>query len=335
MPPVPNSNNSVVSVNPSLIKPASFNGLSADTRSLNSLKSQAASDPQAAAREAAKQFESLFMGELVKSMRISTQQTGMLDNAGTQLGTELLDKQLATQISGRPGGLSDAILKQLDRQMGMAPGPIPATGTANNTVAPLQSSAQAQKPQGQPSGTRIPQSGAAGFVQQHMQAARGAESASGIPASFMVSQAALETGWGRKEIKHSDGSPSFNLFGIKAGGSWKGPVAEVPTTEFINGKATRVTAKFRAYSSYAESFADYAQLMSNSPRYQAVLKGVQQTQTASATVKDGAAATTTKDSGVAFAQNMQRAGYATDPEYADKLSRVINTTLRLQRSMVA
>ena len=338
MPSVPtfhNVDNSVVSVNSSLVKPASFNGLQADTRSLNALRSQTASDPQAAAREAAKQFESLFMDELVKSMRINTQQTGMLDNAGTQLGTELLDKQLATQISGRPGGLSEAILKQLERQMGMAPGPIPATGTANNTPAPLQSlesqqSYQAQKLQGQPTqthpGTRIPQSGAAGFVQQHMQAARGAEAASGIPASFMVSQAALETGWGRKEIKHSDGTLSFNLFGIKAGGSWKGPVAEVPTTEFINGKATRVSAKFRAYGSYAESFADYAQLMSKSPRYQAVLKGVQQTQAIDAPVKD---------SGVKFAQNMQRAGYATDPEYADKLSRVINTTLRLQRSLVA
>ena len=117
MPPVPtfnNINNSVVSVNSSLVKPVTFNSLQADTRSLNALKSQAASDPQAAAREAAKQFESLFMGELVKSMRINTQQTGMLDNAGTQLGTELLDKQLAMQISGRPGGLSEAILQQLD-----------------------------------------------------------------------------------------------------------------------------------------------------------------------------------------------------------------------------
>ena len=322
MPVLPNTNSSVVSVNASLAKPASFNGLTADTRSLNLLKSQAATDPTAAARETAKQFESLFMGELVKSMRISTQPTGMLDNAGTQLGTEMLDQQLATQISGQPGGLSEAILKQLERQMGMAPGPIPVTGTANNTPAPLQS----HKLQGQPIGARIPQTGAAGFVQQHMDAAKNVEASSGIPASFMVSQAALETGWGRKEIKHSDGTPSFNLFGIKAGGSWKGPVAEVPTTEFINGKATRVMARFRAYGSYAESFSDYAQLMNNSPRYQGVLKGVQQTQTANLSARDG---------GVKFAQNMQRAGYATDPEYADKLSRVINTTLRLQRSIVA
>ena len=144
MPAIPNNNtnNAGLSVSSSLVKPASYNALSADTRSLDPLKSRAASDPKAAAKEAAKQFEALFMGELVKSMRVSTQATGMLDNAGTQLGTELLDKQLSTQISGRPGGLSDAIMKQLERQMGMTPGPIPAAGTANNTPAPLQAMRQ-------------------------------------------------------------------------------------------------------------------------------------------------------------------------------------------------
>jgi flagellar protein FlgJ len=200
-------------------------------------------------REAAKQLESLFMQELVKSMRASTLQSGMLDNSGTQMGTEMLDTQLSSQLSGRPGGLSDAIMKQLERQMGLSPGPIPRTGSANNTPAPLSAT---------PQPTRIPQTGAAGFVQQHSAAAQEAEKATGIPAAFMVSQAALETGWGRKEIKHADGTPSFNLFGIKAGGNWKGPVAEITTTEYINGKAQKVVAKFRAYGSYAESFADYA-----------------------------------------------------------------------------
>ncbi len=359
MPAIPNNTNntntSVVSVNSALIKPSSVNGLSADTKSLNGLRSQAAADPKSAAREAAKQFESLFMGELVKSMRGSTQATGMLDNAGTQLGTELLDQQLSGQISGRPGGLADIILKQVERQMGMASGPNAANGANNgaangasngasngavNGLAPGAAStpragSQPTRLQGQPTPPRSPQTGPAGFVLQHMAAAREAETATGIPASFMVSQAALETGWGRKEIKHSDGSPSFNLFGIKAGGSWKGPVAEVSTTEFINGKPSRVMAKFRAYGSYAESFADYARLMSNSPRYQNVLKGVQQAQAVAASPAAPNSTTATRDNAVRFAQNMQRAGYATDPEYADKLSRVINTTLRLQRSLVA
>ena len=281
-------------------------GLATDTRSLDGLKARAASDPKGALREAAKQFESLFMNELMKGMRATTMATGMLDNASTSMGTEMLDTQFATQLSGRPGGLSEAIMKQLERQMGMAPGPIPVVGSANNTPAPIAAT---------PSATRIPQAGAAGFVQQHGDAAKAAEDQTGVPAAFMVSQAALETGWGRKEIKHADGTPSFNLFGIKAGANWKGPTADVMTTEYVAGKAHKVVAKFRAYGSHAESFADYAKLMKDSPRYQNVVASAQ-----------GSGATA-----AGFAQGLQKAGYATDPAYADKLTRVINTTLRLQR----
>ncbi|MFO1271004.1 MAG: flagellar assembly peptidoglycan hydrolase FlgJ [Rubrivivax sp.] len=278
--------------------------LAVDAQGLAALKAKASSDPKAAAREAAKQFEALFMNELVKSMRASTMPSGLVDNGASQMGTEMLDSQLSTQLAGRPGGLSEVIARQLERQMGITPGPIPVAGSANNTPAPLSA---------KPEATRIPQTGAAGFVQQHTEAAKAAEAQTGIPATFMVAQAAHETGWGRKEIRHADGSPSYNLFGIKAGGDWKGPVAEIPTTEYVNGKAQRTTAKFRAYSSYAESFADYAQMMKSSPRY------------ANAVAKASNAS--------AFAQGLQKAGYATDPAYADKLTRVINTTLRLQRSL--
>jgi flagellar protein FlgJ len=164
-------------------------------------------------------------------------------------------------------------------------------------------------------------------VQQHSAAAQSAEAGTGIPASFMLSQAALETGWGRKEIRHADGAPSYNLFGIKAGSNWSGPTAEVTTTEYVGGKAQKVVAKFRAYASYAESFADYARLMKDTPRYQQAV--------ASAAVASGKASggTPTATAAVGFAQGLQRAGYATDPAYADKLTRVINTTLRLQRSL--
>jgi len=297
-------------------------GLATDTKSLDNLKARAATDPKAAVREAAQQFESVFMKEVVKSMRATTLSTGMMDNATSSLGTEMLDAQFATQLTGKPGGLSEAITRQLERQMGMSPGPIPVTGSANNTVAPLAAA---------PQPTRIPQTGAAGFVQQHSAAARDAELVTGVPATFMVSQAALETGWGRKEIKHADGTPSFNLFGIKAGGSWKGPTAEVTTTEYINGKPQKVTAKFRAYGSYAESFADYAKLMKHAPRYQAA---VAQARTASIQNAGSTNTATVAAAASGFAQGLQRAGYATDPAYADKLTRVINTTLRLQR-MVA
>jgi peptidoglycan hydrolase FlgJ len=283
-------------------------GLALDTGSLNALRSSARADPRGAAREAAKQFEALFMNELMKSMRASTMSSGMLDNAGSALSTEMLDGQFAGQLTGLKGGLSDAITRHLERQMGLSPGPIPHTGSANNAPAPLSAT---------PVPTRLPQAGAAGFVQQHSAAASEAEAATGIPAAFMVAQAAHETGWGRKEIRHADGAPAFNLFGIKAGPNWKGSVAEITTTEFIGGKAQKVTAKFRAYASYAESFKDYARLMKDSPRYAGVV----------------ASTTAGADGASAFAQGLQRAGYATDPAYADKLTRVINTTLRLQRSV--
>ena len=287
--------------------PPRAQGLGFDARSLDGLRGTAARDPKAAVREAAKQFESLFMQELMKSMRSTTLGNGMLENQGSQLGTEMLDAQLSTSLTGMKGGLSEAIMRQLERQMGLSPGPIPATGTrasANTTAQPLD---RVDKP------TRIPEKGAAGFVQQHGDAAAKAESATGIPAAFMLAQAAHETGWGRKEIKHADGTPAYNLFGIKAGGNWTGPVAEITTTEYIGGVARKVTAKFRAYGSYAESFADYAKLMKDSPRYAPVL----------AKATDASA----------FAHGLQKAGYATDPAYGEKLTRVINTTLRLQREL--
>ncbi|MDQ6685392.1 MAG: flagellar assembly peptidoglycan hydrolase FlgJ, partial [Pseudomonadota bacterium] len=156
------------------------------------------------------------------------------------------------------------------------------------------------------------------FVDTQASAARAAEAQSGIPAAFMVAQAAHESGWGRHEIRNADGSTSHNLFGIKAGAGWNGPVAEIRTTEYINGEAQKVTAKFRAYASYDEAFRDYARMLSESPRYAAV---------AAKAAQGGA----TQASAQQFARGLQNAGYATDPAYASKLTSVINSTLRLQR----
>jgi flagellar protein FlgJ len=281
-------------------------GLAADVRSLDTIRERAQTDPRAAVKAAAREFEALFMQELLKSMRATTAGGGMMDGgAGEELATGMLDQQYASQLTGMPGGLAHALERQLERAMGLAPGPIPVTVDRRANPLPV--------PVGQPVDRvpRIPEKGAAAFVQQHTQSAQAAEAATGIPAAFMVAQAAHESGWGRREILHADGSPSHNLFGIKAGPGWNGPVAEITTTEYIGGVARKVTAKFRAYASHAESFADYARLMTNSPRYAAV---------------------TQADTPREFAQGLQRAGYATDPAYADKLTAVINTTLRLQRT---
>ncbi len=280
-------------------------GLVGDQRSLAALRSQAAADPKAVVREAAKQFEALFMQELLKSMRASTLATGTMENEGSRLGTEMLDQQLATQMTGLPGGLADAIARQLERQM------LPTANANANANAGAPGGGIKPAAFSDPA-LRIPGNGAAAFIEKHQRAADQAAAASGIPAAFMIGQAAHETGWGRSEIRRVDGSPSFNLFGIKAGPEWKGAVAEVGTTEFVGGQAQKTSAKFRAYSSYEESFADYARLISANPRYKDALAAGHDVQ--------------------AFAQGLQRGGYATDPAYADKLGRVINSTLRLQRA---
>jgi len=230
--------------------------------------------------------------------------SGMLDNEGTRLGTDMLDTQFASKMTGLPGGLADLIARQLERQTAgsSAAGAAPAAGAAN---APASSAADVAVTPKQ-----------ADFIRAHGDAAKRAEAQSGIPAAYMVAQAAHETGWGRREIRNADGTSAHNLFGIKAGAGWNGPVAEVTTTEWVGGEPQKVTQKFRAYASDADSFQDYARLIAESPRY----AGVMQSASAGAGPQ-------------AFAASLQKAGYATDPSYADKLARVINTTLRMQRAV--
>jgi peptidoglycan hydrolase FlgJ len=284
--------------------PTASSGLN-DASSIQALRSAAARDPKAAIKETAKQFEALFMQQLMKSMREATISSGMLDNEGTKLGTEMLDSQYATKMTGLPGGLAAAIARQLERQLGDGAGAALAAPPAAAAAAPAAGEATLSQRQIE-------------FVRTHQAAAQGAAAASGIPAAFMVAQAAHESGWGKREIKNADGSSAHNLFGVKAGAGWTGPVAEITTTEYVGAEAQKVTAKFRAYASYGEAFRDYAKLMTESPRYANVVAQAQ-----------GAATTASAQT---FAQGLQRAGYATDPAYADKLARVINTTLRMQRA---
>lgn len=289
---------------------SSSGALAADARSLNSLKLQAGQDTPAAIKEAAKQFESLFMRELIKSMREATMKSGLMDSPGGDLGADLLDQQFAVQMSGQPGGLSDLIAQQLSRQMGVT---APGVGGLDKkaSVSPLSAKIQASSAAAYAALAPKAASHQSSFVERHTEAAIQVEKASGIPASYMVGQAGHETGWGKHEIKMKGGAPSFNLFGIKAGAGWTGKVAEVTTTEFVNGEPKKMVAKFRAYDSYEDSFKDYARLITQTPRY------------AQASQQIGSAH--------AFATGLQKAGYATDPEYANKLSRAINATQLLQQ----
>ncbi len=289
---------------------------SASSLSIDALKGAAARDPKAAVRETAKQFEAMFMQQLLKSMREATAtiSSGIMEGEGTKLGNELLDAQYATKLAGVPGGLTDAITRQLERQMG-----VDASGAATaRTFAPLRVGGNGK---GAPvttdgDGTTTPLSQRqVDFVQKLGPAAKSAEAQTGIPAAYMLGQAAHETGWGRSEIRNADGSNSYNLFGIKATGGWSGKTAEITTTEYVNGEAQKVTAKFRAYGSFDEAFRDYARMLSQSPRYAGV-------------AAQAAAAPASAASASSFARGLQEAGYATDPAYASKLSRVINRTLQ-------
>jgi flagellar protein FlgJ len=272
--------------------------LAADGASLNRLKFQAGQATPEAVKETAKQFEALFMRELLKSMReaSASMKSGMLDSPGGDLGTDLLDQQFAVQMTGQPGGLAEVIAKQLMQQMGMKD---PAKADA--TTGPGAAATQVPAP-----------AAARDFVQQHGAAAQEVQRSSGLPASYLLGQAGHESGWGRREILMKDGSPSHNLFGIKANADWKGKVAEITTTEYVDGQPQKTVARFRAYDSHAESFRDFAQLIGNSPRY---AQARQQT-----------------GSVQGWAEGLQDAGYATDPDYAAKLSRAINTTLQLRRA---
>jgi flagellar protein FlgJ len=305
------------------LNPVVAQGLAVDGNSLNALKFQAGKDSKAALKEAAKQFEALFMRELVKSMRQATAKSGLMDgDQGEDLATDWLDQQLATQMTGLPGGLSQAIERQLSRQMDPnAASSAPSAAAASAAWARGLSAYQRQANAAASTSVDLNQlpvkttQAQADFVAKHAAAAHQVAAEVGIPASFMLGQAGHETGWGRSEIRNADGSPSFNLFGIKAGAGWSGKVTEVTTTEYVNGEARKVKAKFRAYDSYEDAFRDYARLVGGSARYQTVMQNLGSAQ--------------------AFAAQLQKAGYATDPQYANKLSKAINTTMHLQRALMA
>jgi flagellar protein FlgJ len=322
-----------------------------DTQGFEALKQSARNGSDTGTlRAAAKQFEAVFTQMVLKSMRDATPQDGVFDSEQGKLYMSMLDQQLAQQMSSRGIGLAEVMVRQLARATGAqvpqgmiaanaAPG---ATGTAAadaemaklldsrggtaaadddaraiGTVVPgaswnpmaglrqYRSQEYGDQGQGESSLGPLPDDAPAhvtAFVSRMSGPAEAASRASGVPARLIVGQAALESGWGRREIAHPDGSTTFNVFGIKAGASWKGRVAEVTTTEYVDGQPQKVRARFRAYGSYEEACADYAQLLTNNPRYSAVV---------SAGSADEAA------------HGLQRAGYATDPAYGQKLVQIM------------
>ena len=311
-------------------------GLALDARSLASLRKAAATDPEASAKEAASQFEALFMQQILKSMRAAMPKSGMFHGPGSETYTSLLDTQLAQAMSGAPGGLADLIARQITRHMetvrsgerahasagtsaGAGVDAGPGSGGRANRIAgsavppggPIEGTDGARDAQAlRDSFAKRLDSHQAEFVERMWPHAMAAQERTGLPAAYVVGQAALESGWGRRDIRDADGRPSHNLFGIKATGGWQGETVAVMTTEYVDGEPRKVVEQFRRYDSYADAFTDWARLISGSARYAGVLKAA---------------------SAADFARGLGEAGYATDPRYSEKLERTINQTLRLRR----
>jgi flagellar protein FlgJ len=290
-----------------------------DTNSLGDLKQSAKAGSPEALKGAATQFESMFVNMMMKSMRDATPQDGPMDSQETRTFTTMLDQQMSQKLAKRGIGLADVLVRQLSAQQtgaalakDMQSGAEGAGATrlkldsdsmstdAAASASGLTGSARSTTSAGKPAHVRA-------FQDKLADAAEEAEKVTGVPAKFMMGQAALETGWGKRVIRNQDGTSSNNLFGIKAGPGWKGKVATAVTTEYVNGKPHARVEKFRSYASHADAFKDYAKMLSNNPRYEKVL------------AHGGDAST--------FAHGLQRAGYATDPQYAAKLSRIIKHSL--------
>lgn len=302
-----------------------------DPNSLSGLRRLSKDSSPEATREAARQFEALFVQQMLKAMRDATPKNSLTDSDETRMYQSLLDQQLSMQLATRGGGIG--LAKVIERQLNPAgatppndPLPLeaaikrdfdnarlpalPSAKTAAKTAAPVEMlPAQAASSAALAMPNLLPGAGPRAFVDRVWPEAVEASRATGIPAHFLIAQAALETGWGKKELKHADGSPSFNLFNIKAGKRWSGESVATATTEYVGGAPVRENARFRAYGSYREAFQDYANLIRNNPRYAALVG---------------------ENDPHAFARGLQSAGYATDPAYASKLSRIISgSTLRV------
>lgn len=316
-----------------------------DFNGLNALKSQARTDKQAALEEVARQFESLFLSEMLKSMRKAGDvfaEGNYLNSSQSEFYRDMFDSQLSlTMAKGQGSGLAEALVRQLGEQTpGLASDggklaahkadladyerSLPALSTKLpeqlDQVTKVAQRAESMAPSMTPSMTSqaskaLPEQfdSPEHFVQELLPVAERIAGDSGIDPKLMVAQAALETGWGRHMIKGDGNQPSFNLFGIKADSRWQGEAVTITTTEYREGLPLKEQAKFRAYPDYESSFRDYVSFLKSNPRYREVLSVADQPEI--------------------FADKLQEAGYATDPNYGEKIRRIMGRDSLMTLSM--
>jgi flagellar protein FlgJ len=303
-----------------------------DFASLTRLKKGAREQSPEAIRQVARQFESLFVQMMLKSMRDTVPENEMFGSNAERTYRDMYDKQLSMNISeGKGIGLARVI----ERQLGGVPEPLQTPGTADRTMEDYRARARPSLKAGQ-SAVELGRLSAGGeftgrvnpfapassasadnsdsadrraeeFIRDVWPYAERAASALGVDTEVLLAQSALETGWGRHVPLKADGSSSHNLFGIKADQRWQGERVEIVTREFRHGVMQQEKAEFRAYDSLPEALNDYVDFIRGNPRYQKALQHGYDAE--------------------AYARELQQAGYATDPDYARKINRVRNSEL--------
>jgi len=302
-----------------------------DFASLAKLKNEAKEKSPTAIKEVAKQFESVFVGMMLKSMRQVKLADGILDSDQSEFYRDMYDQQLSIHLSGERGmGLAEVIERQLspdqshkvarqqsiadyERRNSLISAAKNSQPKANiETEKELASNTIKSKPQAVAIPKAVPPTeikinSASDFVKKLRPYAEQAAKKLGVDANILIAQAALETGWGKHVIKSSDGNSSHNLFNIKADKSWKGQQTTVNTLEFKQGVAKKEMAGFRSYDSYQESFDDYVTFIQSNPRYKMAIKMAEKAER--------------------YMHELHQAGYATDPHYADKVIKIYHSRL--------
>ncbi len=268
---------------------------------LKKLKLAAKNHSPEALEEVAKQFEAYFLKMMLKQMRDANLGDGLFDSDQSRLYQDMMDQQLSLNLSGKRGfGIADSIIRQLEhtvKQSDKPEGLKPLPDRVNFPRPMLKLSTDIQTKE---SNFHTPKD----YINEMRPYAEAAAEKLGIPANVLLAQSALETGWGNKVIQHGNGQSSHNLFGIKADGRWQGQHVNVSSLEYVDGNAKREFSNFRVYESYKQSFDDYVDYIKTNDRYRTALQN--------------------NEDGVAYIKALQDAGYATDPQYANKVIDIIN-----------
>ncbi|MCU7906857.1 MAG: flagellar assembly peptidoglycan hydrolase FlgJ [Candidatus Thiodiazotropha sp. (ex Epidulcina cf. delphinae)] len=284
-----------------------------DFSGLAALKRQAREDQAGSAEQVARQFESLFVQMMVKQMRQAGFGGGIFDSQSTRFAQDMYDQQLSVHLSERRGiGMLQMLRSRLGRQAGEDE--VERSGLADYRRHPTRMAGE-YLPKGLKNPEALQDHGDASrlptgefnsperFVQSLWSAAEQAATELGLPTEALLAQAALETGWGGQVMQGSDGRSSHNLFGIKADLRWQGERVRRETLEYQGDVAVRRRENFRTYTGFEESFQDYVAFLKGNPRYTEALRNTHDT--------------------TAYFKALQDAGYATDPDYAQKILRVM------------